>query len=61
MHVEASDEGEVLQQKWRSWVEREQWKRSVDDDVQVEIVFTDCSRHPLDWCFIVICARRKYR
>jgi hypothetical protein len=32
IHVDASDEGDVLEEKWRVWVEREQWKRWVLSD-----------------------------
>lgn len=29
IQVDPSDEGEVLEEKWKMWVEREQWKRFV--------------------------------
>ncbi|KAG6155167.1 hypothetical protein E4U37_001428 [Claviceps purpurea] len=29
LNVDSSDEGDVLQEKWRTWIEREQWKRLV--------------------------------
>lgn len=27
INVDPSDEGEVLEEKWKLWIEREQWKR----------------------------------
>lgn len=32
--VDAEDEGAVLEKKWESWVEREQWKRLVVENVR---------------------------
>ncbi|KAG6028314.1 hypothetical protein E4U40_001086 [Claviceps sp. LM458 group G5] len=29
LNVDSADEGDVLQEKWRTWIEREQWKRLV--------------------------------
>jgi len=52
--VDVTDEGEVLEQKWKHWVEMEQWKRYVLVIPHVE------RRHLTDGtgsCFIVIYAR----
>lgn len=58
IQVNPSDEGEVLEEKWRLWVEREQWKRYVCDQ---PFLTTHLLIGDIDLSSIATSERRRHR